>query len=213
MLYVAENSQLALPTMYKVSAVWGAHEGSLLLWALILAVWTGAVTWFSRSVPEVMLARRSLVEHPFGTMKSWTNSNHFLTKRLSGVSTETSLQVLAYNMKRAINLVGAKKIIEAIFSTHDHDIVKSFGQRVIVVNEGRITSPRSSRARRSASKARMLRPFRPMIRPSSGRPTGCWAKRSGPAASSFASVAPVSMPAPMSASVVITRCSPRRTDT
>jgi transposase len=67
-----------------------------------------------RRKPEVMLARRSLVEHPFGTMKSWTSSNHFLTKRLSGVSTETSLQILAYNMKRAINLVGARKIMEAI---------------------------------------------------------------------------------------------------
>ena len=67
-----------------------------------------------RRKPEVMLARRSLVEHPFGTMKSWTSSNHFLTKRLSGVSTETSLQVLAYNMKRAINLVGTRKIMEAI---------------------------------------------------------------------------------------------------
>jgi transposase len=67
-----------------------------------------------RRRPEVMLARRSLVEHPFGTMKSWTNSNHFLTRRLSGVSTETSLQILAYNMKRAINLVGTRKIIETI---------------------------------------------------------------------------------------------------
>ena len=67
-----------------------------------------------RRKPEVMTARRSLVEHPFGTLKSWTSSNHFLTKRLSGVHTETSLQVLAYNMKRAINLVGTRKIIEMI---------------------------------------------------------------------------------------------------
>jgi transposase len=67
-----------------------------------------------RRTPEVMLARRSLVEHPFGTLKSWTSSNHFLTKRLSGVSTETSLQILAYNMKRAINLVGTRKIMEMI---------------------------------------------------------------------------------------------------
>jgi transposase len=67
-----------------------------------------------RRRPAVMLARRSLVEHPFGTIKSWTSSNHFLTKRLSGVSTETSLQILAYNMKRAINLVGTRKIIETI---------------------------------------------------------------------------------------------------
>jgi transposase len=67
-----------------------------------------------RRRPEVMLARRSLVEHPFGTLKSWTSSNHFLTKRLSGVSTETSLQILAYNMKRAINLLGTRKIMETI---------------------------------------------------------------------------------------------------
>ena len=67
-----------------------------------------------RRRPEVMLARRSLVEHPFGTLKSWTSSNHFLTKRISGVSTEVSLQILAYNMKRAINLVGTRKIMETI---------------------------------------------------------------------------------------------------
>lgn len=68
-----------------------------------------------RRKPEVMNAQRSLVEHPFGTLKSWTSSNHhFLMKRLSGVSTETCLQVLAYNMKSAINLVGTKKIMETI---------------------------------------------------------------------------------------------------
>jgi cytochrome c-type biogenesis protein CcmF len=39
-LYVANHSQLALPTIYKISAVWGAHEGSLLLWVLLLALWT-----------------------------------------------------------------------------------------------------------------------------------------------------------------------------
>jgi len=69
-----------------------------------------------RRRPEVMNARRSLVERPFGTLKSWTSSNHFLTKRLSGVSTETSLQILAYNMKRAIKLVGTKKIMDTIAS-------------------------------------------------------------------------------------------------
>jgi transposase len=67
-----------------------------------------------RRKPEVMLARRSLAEHPFGTMKSWTSSTHFLTKRLSGVSTEVTLQVLAYNMKRAINLLGTQKIVATI---------------------------------------------------------------------------------------------------
>lgn len=42
-LYVANHSQLSLPTMYKVSAVWSAHEGSLLMWILILCLWTVAV--------------------------------------------------------------------------------------------------------------------------------------------------------------------------
>ncbi|QIZ25615.1 heme lyase NrfEFG subunit NrfE [Pseudomonas aeruginosa] len=55
--YVAGNSNSALPWYYKFSAVWGAHEGSLLLWALILGGWTFAVSIFSRQLPEVMLAR------------------------------------------------------------------------------------------------------------------------------------------------------------
>ncbi len=67
-----------------------------------------------RKRPDVMLARRSLVEHPFGTMKSWTSSTHLLMKTLPGVNTEMSLQVLAYNMKRAINLLGTKAIMAAI---------------------------------------------------------------------------------------------------
>ena len=55
--YVAQNSNTQLPTQYLFSAVWGGHEGSLLLWALTLSAWTGAVTWFSRSIPLVMIAR------------------------------------------------------------------------------------------------------------------------------------------------------------
>ena len=55
--YTASNSNSALPWFYKFSAVWGAHEGSLLLWALILAGWTFAVAIFSRQLPEEMLAR------------------------------------------------------------------------------------------------------------------------------------------------------------
>ncbi|MBM7059522.1 heme lyase CcmF/NrfE family subunit [Pseudomonas sp. UL073] len=55
--YVASNSNSALPWYYKFSAVWGAHEGSLLLWALILGGWTFAVSIFSRQLPQAMLAR------------------------------------------------------------------------------------------------------------------------------------------------------------
>ena len=56
-LYVANHSQLALPTLYKVSAVWSAHEGSLLMWILLLAGWTAAVARFSKDVPERLVAR------------------------------------------------------------------------------------------------------------------------------------------------------------
>lgn len=55
--YVAENSNSLLPLMYRYSAVWGAHEGSLLLWTLILALWSGAVALFSRALPAQVLAR------------------------------------------------------------------------------------------------------------------------------------------------------------
>ncbi|MEL7450202.1 MAG: heme lyase CcmF/NrfE family subunit [Pseudomonadota bacterium] len=55
--YVAMNSNTLLPTMYKVSAVWGAHEGSLLLWILVLAFWSLAVAAFSRSLPERFATR------------------------------------------------------------------------------------------------------------------------------------------------------------
>jgi cytochrome c-type biogenesis protein CcmF len=56
-LYVANNSQLALPDPYKFSAIWGAHEGSLLLWVLILATWTVAVGRFSQDLTESFAAR------------------------------------------------------------------------------------------------------------------------------------------------------------
>lgn len=55
-LYVAENSNSKLPLVYKISAVWGAHEGSLLLWLLILASWTFAVS-LSKGLPNEMLSR------------------------------------------------------------------------------------------------------------------------------------------------------------
>ncbi len=55
--YVANHSQLDLPDIYQVSAVWGAHEGSLLLWVLILSAWTIAVSRFSHNLPEAFSAR------------------------------------------------------------------------------------------------------------------------------------------------------------
>ena len=55
--YVAVNSNSLLPWYYRYTAVWGAHEGSLLLWALILALWTAAVARFSRRLPAEVIAR------------------------------------------------------------------------------------------------------------------------------------------------------------
>ena len=56
-LYVAQNSNTALPMAYKIAAVWGGHEGSLLLWILMLVGWMAAVAGFSRHLPLPVLAR------------------------------------------------------------------------------------------------------------------------------------------------------------
>ncbi|MDZ7924692.1 MAG: heme lyase CcmF/NrfE family subunit [Marinagarivorans sp.] len=55
--YVANNSNTLLPDRYKISAVWGGHEGSLLLWVLTLCTWTLAVSLFSKDLPSEMLSR------------------------------------------------------------------------------------------------------------------------------------------------------------
>lgn len=56
-VYVANNSNSKLPLEFRIAAVWGGHEGSLLLWALILSVWTVAVSLFSKHIPDDMRAR------------------------------------------------------------------------------------------------------------------------------------------------------------
>ena len=56
-LYVAHNSNSLLPVPYRVAAVWGGHEGSLLLWVVMLVLWALAVAVFSRQLPEAMVAR------------------------------------------------------------------------------------------------------------------------------------------------------------
>ena len=66
------------------------------------------------SMPDSMLIRKQTVEHPFGTIKSWMGSTHFLTKRLPNVTTEMSLHVLAYNLRRMMSILGPDKLIAAI---------------------------------------------------------------------------------------------------
>jgi transposase len=65
-------------------------------------------------MPEAMTIRRQTVEHPFASLKAWMGSTHFLTRTLEKVKTEMSLQVLAYNMKRMINIFGVKPLMRAI---------------------------------------------------------------------------------------------------
>ena len=62
--------------------------------------------------PEMMRVRRQTVEHPFGTIKAWMGSQHFKMKTLKHVSTEMSLHVLAYNLKRMISLFGVPQLIQ-----------------------------------------------------------------------------------------------------
>ena len=66
--------------------------------------------------PERMRVRRTTSEHPFGTLKAWMGATHFQMRTLPRVSTEMSLHVLAYNLKRVINIMGARPLMAAIRS-------------------------------------------------------------------------------------------------
>ena len=63
---------------------------------------------------DCMRIRGSTVEHPFGTIKSWLGPTHFQMKTLKHVSTEMSLHVLAYNLKRMIQMIGVVPLMEAM---------------------------------------------------------------------------------------------------
>lgn len=67
-------------------------------------------------MPDAMKIRRQTVEHPFGTIKSWMGATHFLTKTMKNVKIEMSLQVLAYNMKRMISILGVKPLIQKMMA-------------------------------------------------------------------------------------------------
>ena len=77
-LYVARNSNSHLPLFYQVAAVWGAHEGSLLLWILILAIWSVAVAAFSRGLPLSFSSRvlgvMGLISSGFMLFTLWTSN-------------------------------------------------------------------------------------------------------------------------------------------
>jgi len=65
-------------------------------------------------MPQVSRIRRQTIEHVFGTLKAWMGATHFLTKTLPRVSTEMSLHVLAYNLKRAMQIVGGSYRMQAM---------------------------------------------------------------------------------------------------
>lgn len=65
---------------------------------------------------NAMLIRKQTAEHPFGTIKSWMGATHFLSRSLERVSTEMSLHVLAYNLKRMIQIMGSKPLMEAMMA-------------------------------------------------------------------------------------------------
>ena len=64
--------------------------------------------------PETTVLRKQTVEHPFGTIKMWMGSTHFLMRRMDNVKTEMSLHVLAYNLRRMISIFGVSSLISAI---------------------------------------------------------------------------------------------------
>ena len=64
--------------------------------------------------PDSMRIRRQTAEHPFGTIKSWMGTAHFLTRTLNRVSTEMSLHVLAYNLKRVMQILGPAELIQVM---------------------------------------------------------------------------------------------------
>jgi hypothetical protein len=64
--------------------------------------------------PDSMRVRRRTVEHPFSTLKMWMGATHFLTKTLTRVSTEMSLHVLAYNIKRVMQILGIGEMLRVL---------------------------------------------------------------------------------------------------
>jgi Transposase DDE domain len=64
--------------------------------------------------PDKMRVRRQTVEHPFGTIKAWMGATHFQMRRLPKVASEMALNVLAYNMKRVIQILGVAGLMAAM---------------------------------------------------------------------------------------------------
>jgi hypothetical protein len=68
----------------------------------------------NRMHPEKIKRRKEIVEHPFGTIKRSMNQGYFLMRGIQKVKTEMSLTVIAYNMKRVFNIMGVKRMVQAL---------------------------------------------------------------------------------------------------
>ncbi len=77
------------------------------------------------NAPEMMRVRKRTVEHPFGTLKQWMGATHFLTRKLAGVSAEMSLNVLAYNLKRVMKIIGTNQFDEGAIGLKKADFYPS----------------------------------------------------------------------------------------
>ena len=64
--------------------------------------------------PNAMTLRKRTVEHVFGTLKHWMGATHFLMRGMDNVSTEMSLHVLSYNLRRVMNILGVTDLIQAV---------------------------------------------------------------------------------------------------
>jgi Transposase DDE domain len=67
-----------------------------------------------RQRPDLLARRQEIVEHPFGTIKQWMNQGAFLMRGLEKVGGEFSLTALAYNLRRALNILGMEKLMAAV---------------------------------------------------------------------------------------------------
>ena len=85
-------------------------------------------------MPDAMTTRASTVEHPFGTIKLWMGSRHFVMKTLDNVRTEMSLSVLAYNFRRMISILGVKGLIEAMRAI----VISTFSAFLVRFKRGKI---------------------------------------------------------------------------
>src|SRR3546814_9765387 len=81
-LYVARHSNSALPLVYRIGAVWGGHEGSILLWLLILSGWTLAVSALSRNLDDGIVARILGVMGLIDRKSTRLNSSHSCATRM-----------------------------------------------------------------------------------------------------------------------------------